>query len=81
VARGHGDLVFKLTTQNLVDSADSYAKQLNLMKQALEGEPVNKLDETLTDLVSDAVRKGVSGTKVYDLDGDLDGELKHPSAA
>jgi hypothetical protein len=80
IAQCMGDLVFKVDTINLVDAADSYAKQLGLMRAALEGTPVNKLDETLGELVASAVRKGVTGTKVYDLDGDLDGELKHEAA-
>lgn len=80
IARSAGDIVFKLDTIDLVDSANSYAKQLDLMKTALEGEPVNMLDETLGDLVTSAVRKGVTGTGIVDSDGDKMWELKHEAA-
>lgn len=81
ISSSGGDLFFKIDTINLVDSANSYAKQLGLMKAALEGTPVNKLDETLGDLVANAVRKGVTGTNIIDDDGDKLYELKHDKAA
>lgn len=81
LARLGGSLAFKLDTSDLVLSARSYATQLELMNAALEGTPVNKLDETLSEVVSAAARKAVDGMKVCDDDdGYVRYELKSNAA-
>lgn len=80
IARHGGGLVFKLDTIDLIDSAVSHRKQLDLMHKALEGEPVIELHQALGDFVENATRKAVNDTKILDRDGDPMWTLQRESA-
>lgn len=75
IARSGGSLVFQLTTEDLVRGARDLHPQLDLMRKASEGAPVNMLDETLAEVVSAAARKGLHNTPIIDEDGDLYGRI------
>lgn len=66
IARGHGDLAYKVTTDDLVGAARSLQPQLEIMEAALEGYERPSLEVVL----EHHVKKAVDSIAIVDSDGD-----------
>lgn len=66
LARSNGEAGWELTTHDLEIAAAGLRPQLELMEQALEGQPKPELEQAL----QEQIRKGLDKTKVVDYDED-----------